>query len=117
VPPRDEQDVFAAIAAGQIDPLYCLHGPERFLIDRCVSALKAAVLGPSGGHGLNHDAFELKETGLSAALNAAQTLPMFSKRRLVVGRGIDLLKSEELEGLADYAADPNPSTCLVLMGE
>jgi len=42
---------------------------------------------------------------------------MFAKRRLVVGRGIDLLKAEELEGLADYVADPNPSTCLVLTGE
>jgi DNA polymerase-3 subunit delta len=117
VPPRDEQDVFGAIAGGQIDPVYCLHGPERFLVDRCLAALKAAVLGPSAGHGLNHDAFELKEAGLGAALSAAQTLPMFAKRRLVVGRGIDLLKSEELEGLAEYAGDPNPSTCLVLTGD
>ena len=117
MPPRDEQDVFAAIAAGQLDPVYCLHGPERFLVDRCVGALRAAALGPSAGHGLNHDAFDLKESGLSAALTAAQTLPMFAKRRLVVGRGIDLLKSEELEGLADYVADPNPSTCLVLTAD
>src|SRR6185436_12474284 len=79
--------------------------------------LKTAVLGPSAGHGLNLDAFELKETGLTAALNAAQTLPMFAKRRMVVGRGIDLLKSEELEGLAAYAGDPNPKSCLVLTGE
>jgi len=109
--------VLGAIAAGQLDPVYCLHGAERFLIDRCVLALRAAVLGPGAGHGLNHDVFELKEAGLTAALNAAQTLPMFAKRRLVVGRGIDLLKSEELEGLADYVGDPNPSTCLVLTGE
>jgi DNA polymerase-3 subunit delta len=117
VPPRDEQDVLGAIAGGQLDPIYCLHGPERFLIDRTVQSLRAAVLGPSAGHGLNQDAFELKEAGLSAALNAAQTLPMFAKRRLVIGRGIDLLKSEELEGLSAYVADPNPTTCLVLTGE
>jgi DNA polymerase-3 subunit delta len=117
VPPREEQDVFGAIAAGEIDPVYCLHGPERFLIDRCLSALRTAALGPSGGHGLNHDVFELKETGLAAALTAAQTLPMFAKRRLVVGRGIDALKSEDLEGLAAYVADPNPTSCLVLTGE
>jgi len=117
VPPREEKDVFAAIAGGEIDPVYCLHGPERFLIDRCLGLLKTAVLGPSAGHGLNLDAFELKETGLTAALNAAQTLPMFAKRRMVVGRGIDLLKSEELEGLAAYAGDPNPKSCLVLTGE
>jgi DNA polymerase-3 subunit delta len=117
VPPREEVDVFAAIASGQLDPVYCLYGAERFLIDRCVAALRTATLGPSAGHGLNHDVFELKESGLAPALSAAQTLPMFAKRRLVVGRGIDLLKSDELEGLAAYVADPNPSTCLVLTGE
>lgn len=117
MPPRETQDVFAAIASGELDPVYCLHGPERYLVDRCLGALKAAALGPSAGHGLNHDVFELRESGLTAALTAAQTLPMFAKRRLVVGRGIDLLKGEDLEGLAEYAADPNPSTCLVLTGE
>jgi DNA polymerase-3 subunit delta len=117
VPPREEQDVFAAIAGGQLDPVYCLYGAERFLVDRCLGALRAAVLGPSAGHGLNLDVFELKESGLSAALTAAQTLPMFAKRRLVVGRGIDLLKSDDLDGLSDYVADPNPSSCLVLTGE
>jgi DNA polymerase-3 subunit delta len=117
VPPREEKDVLGAIAAGELDPVYCLQGPERFLIDRCLGALRAAVLGPSAGHGLNHDVFELKETGLVPALSAAQTLPMFAKRRLVVGRGIDLLKSEELDGLAAYVADPNPTTCLVFTAE
>ena len=109
--------MLGAIAGGEIDPVYCLHGAERFLIDRCLAALRGAVLGPSGGHGLNHDVFELKETGLGAALTAAQTLPMFAKRRLVVGRGIDLLKSEDLEGLPAYVDDPNPSTCLVFTGD
>jgi DNA polymerase-3 subunit delta len=117
VAPREEKDVFGAIAAGEIDPIYCLQGPERFLIDRCLAALRTAALGPAGGHGLNHDVFELKETGLAPALTAAQTLPMFAKRRLVVGRGIDALKSEDLEALPAYVADPNPSTCLVLTGE
>jgi DNA polymerase-3 subunit delta len=117
VPPREERDIFGAIASGEIDPVYCLHGPERFLIDRCVGLLRTATLGPSAGHGLNHDVFELKESGLGTALTAAQTLPMFAKRRLVVGRGIDLLKSDELDGLAAYVADPNPSTCLVLTGD
>jgi DNA polymerase-3 subunit delta len=117
MPPADSDDVLGAIAAGQIDPVYALYGPERFLVDRCVAALRAAVLGPGAGHGLNLDAFELKEAGLGAALTAARTLPMFAKRRLVLGRGIDLLKADELDGLAAYVADPNPTTCLVLTGD
>jgi DNA polymerase-3 subunit delta len=115
VPETD--DVLGAIAGGQIDLIYCLQGAERFLIDRCLRALRAAVLGNQASTGLNHDAFDLRESGLGPALTAAQTLPMFAKRRLVVGAGIDLLKSEELAGLTDYVADPNPATCLVFTAE
>lgn len=117
MPPRDPDDLPGAIARGEIDPIYCLHGAERYLIDRMLVSIRDAVLGPSAGHGLNHDVFDLKEAGLAPALTAAQTLPMFAKRRLVVGRGIDQLKSDDLEPLSVYAANPNPSTCLVLLGE
>jgi DNA polymerase-3 subunit delta len=111
-----DADLLAAIARGRLDPVYLLHGPERFLLDRCVQALRAAVL-EGGAAGLNLDAFELRESGLATALTAARTLPMFAKRRLVIGRGIDQLKADELEPLAPYVADPNPSTCLVLVGD
>ena len=117
MPQREEPDLFGSIERGEIDPVYCLHGAERFLVDRALGALRAAVLGPGGGTGLNHDAFELRETGLGPALAAARTLPMFAKRRLVVGRGIDLLKSDELEPLPAYLDDPNPSTCLIFTAE
>jgi DNA polymerase III subunit delta len=42
---------------------------------------------------------------------------MMAKRRLVVGKGIDELKAEQLELLPAYVEDPNPSTCLVLLAE
>jgi DNA polymerase-3 subunit delta len=113
----DQDDVLGAIARGELDPIYCLQGAERFLIDRCLLALRAAALGPGGGAGLNHDVFELKESGLGPALGAARTLPMFAKRRLVVGRGVDQLKADDLEDLPAYVADPNPSTVLVLTAE
>jgi DNA polymerase-3 subunit delta len=113
----DDSDLLGAIARGELDPVYCLQGAERFLVDRCVAALRTAALGPDGGHGLNHDAFELRESGLGPALAAARTLPMFAKRRLVVGRGVDQLKADELEGLTDYVADPNPRAVLVLTAE
>jgi DNA polymerase III subunit delta len=42
---------------------------------------------------------------------------MLAKRRLVVGKAIDEVKAADLEPLADYAEDPNPSTCLLLTAE
>jgi DNA polymerase-3 subunit delta len=116
---RDDRDddIPAAVARGRIAPIYCLSG-ERFLVDAAHAAIRAAVLAAAGpAAGFNHDAFELKETGLSPCLATARTMPMMAKRRLVVGKGVDLVKAADLEPLVDYVADPNPATCLVLVGD
>ena len=63
-----------AIASGQIDPIYCLHGAERYLIDRCLAAIRQAVLGSAGGGAsFNHDVFELKETPMGRVVSTART--------------------------------------------
>jgi DNA polymerase III subunit delta len=113
---RDE-DIAAAVAAGRIAPIYCLSG-ERFLVDAAHGAIRAAVLAAAGpAAAFNHDSYELKETGLAPCLGTARTLPMMAKRRLVIGKGVDLVKADQLEPLLGYVADPNPSTCLVLVGD
>jgi DNA polymerase-3 subunit delta len=116
---RDAGDPTAAIARGEVAPVYCLHGPERFLVDRCLGAVKAAVLGGDGkgANAFNFESYDLKETALGAVLQSARTVPMFAKRRLIVARGIDGVKADELEPLPGYVADPNPTTVLVLLGE
>jgi DNA polymerase-3 subunit delta len=113
---RDD-DIAGAVARGEIAPVYCLSG-ERYLVDASYAVIRAAVLGQAGAAaGFNHDTFELKESGLDACLGTARTLPMMAKRRLVVGKGIDQVKADLLEPLVEYVADPNPSTCLVLIAD
>jgi DNA polymerase III subunit delta len=113
---RDE-DIAADVARGKIAPIYCLSG-ERYLVDAAHAAIRAAVLGQAGAAaGFNHDTFELKESGIDVCLATARTLPMMAKRRLVVGKGIDQVKADLLEPLVEYVADPNPSTCLILIGD
>jgi DNA polymerase-3 subunit delta len=115
---QETRDVLAEIAKGAIAPIYCLHGSERYLIDRAVGALRQAILGQAGPTaGFDHDVFDLKESPLAQVVAAARTLPMWSKRRLVVAFGIDGVKSDQLEPLVDYVADPNPRGCLVLVGD
>lgn len=116
---QETRDVLGDIAAGDLAPIYCLHGNERFLLDRCLAAVRKAVLGSEKGGptGLDYDVFDLKDTQLVQVLGAARTLPMFSKRRLVIAEGIDEVKAAELEPLVKYVADPNPKGCLVLVGD
>jgi DNA polymerase-3 subunit delta len=42
---------------------------------------------------------------------------MMARRRLVVAKGVDDVKAPDLEPLLPYVQDPNPTTCLVLIGE
>lgn len=116
---QETSDVLGEIARGELAPIYCLHGNERFLVDRCLAALRKVVLGSekAGATGLDYDVFDLKEKALAEVLGAARTLPMFSKRRLVIAEGIDEVKAAELEPLVKYVADPNPRGCLVLVGD
>src|SRR3569623_1075026 len=113
------EDPVAAIERGELAPIYCLYGAERYQVDRCLVALREAVVGGKAAAfaAFNHDVFDLKETSLAAVVDTARTLPKMAPRRLVVGKGIDGVKSDELAPLTAYAGDPNPSTCLVLVGE
>jgi DNA polymerase III subunit delta len=118
VPPAGKsEDVVARIERGDIAPVYALGGEETFLIGRCVAALRRAVLGEDAqsGANLNLDVYDLREHGLGAAINAARTLPMFARRRLVIVRDVAELPGEQQAPLLEYLRDPNPSTCLVLV--
>lgn len=116
-PPRGDDDVVSAVGRGEIDPVYCLAG-ERFLVEAALAAIRGAVLGQAGAAAsFNHDVFELKESGLGPVVGTARTLPMMARRRLVIGKGVDEVKADALEPLLPYIADPNPSTCLVLIGD
>ena len=110
-------DLLGSIAAGDLDPIYALHGAERYLLQQCLDALRMAVVGNTKGQALNEESFDLKDSGVTPVLNACRTLPMFAKRMLVLARGLDQVKADALEPLVAYAQKPNPSTVLVLVAD
>jgi len=97
-------------------PVYLIHGPESFLRGDALEAVTRAALDPDLAD-FNMDRFEGGQDPMAAAVGAAQTLPVMAERRLVVVRSLERVKDAELALLADYVADPSPSTCLVLEGE
>ncbi len=117
--PTVSQDPLAPLTAAlqtQAPPLVFLTGKERFLIDRAVEAIKAAVLEPATKD-FNYDQMFAKETGAAKILSCAKTLPMMAKRRLVLVRDADELSADELAQLGKYVEAPAPETCLVFLAE
>src|SRR6476659_9382715 len=109
-------DPLAPLREGEPGPLYFLHGKERYLVDRAVDLLRARVLDPRTKD-FNYELFYGKEAGASRIAQAARTLPMMAKRRLVLVRDADEMKADELAGLSSYVSDPAPETCMVFVAE
>ncbi|MBX2813209.1 MAG: DNA polymerase III subunit delta [Myxococcales bacterium] len=91
------------------------------LVDQFVDALHRAVFPPgTAGQDFNRDVFVGKEQPLARVLDAANTLPAFAPRRLVlVRRANQLLEGQVSESDAKaflaYVASPSPSTTLLLI--
>jgi DNA polymerase-3 subunit delta len=110
---------------GALLPVYVVTGEEQFLRDQVVREIRAAALG-GGIPAFNEDKFTAGETPIDKVLAAARTVPMMAPRRFVWVRGAERWDAGEvdadedgkrespLDRLADYAAAPVDSTCLVI---
>ncbi len=109
-------DLVASIKRGKIAPIYLLTG-ERHPVEAVVSALRGAILKGDEEDPFTFELHTVPESGAVDILGAARTVPMLGGQRLVLVRDAHLLKKDDLELLAVYAKDPNPTTCLVMVGD
>lgn len=110
------------IESGKPRPVYVVLGEERVFADRVVTAARKHVVDAATA-GFNIDVFEAGEAPVHRIIDAANTMPMMARRRLIILRGIERLeKSDEksktspTDALAEYVASPSPSTVLVIVG-
>lgn len=99
------------------DPVHLLKGSDDILRGEALSRLLDELVG-DGDRSLLLDEFDLDTTTLGAAIDAAQTIPFLTDRRIVVVRRFGRFsKGEDVAELVAYLADPLPSTTLVLVWE
>lgn len=96
---------------GAIAPIYLFYGEDAFLIDTTVDLLKKLLVDPRLAS-FNLSIYHGGEIEPGQVINAAQTLPLAGKRRLVVVKEADQFKSS-WKDFAPYFEHPLPSTCLV----
>jgi DNA polymerase III subunit delta len=122
--------------SGKIRPVYLITGEERVLADRAVQKLRAVAV--DAAPDFNEERLSATEVRVGRVLDAARMLPMMAKRRVVIVRGLESWDSKKdagdgdganagaddpssnrelppLDRLADYAAAPVASTCLILV--
>ena len=97
-----------------LKPVYYFYGPEDYLIEEAVKSIRKEAL-TKGFEDLNYQAFDKENLNASSIIAAAETMPAFSDKRVIVVKDADSLKKDALEALSGYIKRPSPSTCLVFI--
>src|SRR5450759_1301917 len=93
-----------------LKPVYLIHGSEELLLERAVRRLRDRVASVADLD-FNLEVFEADQASAEDVVNAANTMPFMSERRLVIVRAFEKMSSDEAGRIADYAKDPAPYTC------
>ncbi|MFM7684882.1 MAG: DNA polymerase III subunit delta [Actinomycetota bacterium] len=90
-------------------------GDDESLVLTAVGELLDSLVG-DGDRALMVDDFDGADYELLAVLDAAQTPPFLTDRRVVVARGVGRFNADDVAPLVAYLQDPMPSTDLLLVG-
>jgi DNA polymerase-3 subunit delta len=99
------------IEGGKFRPVYLLHGPESYFIDRLAEAIEAHALTESE-KAFNETILYGRDLDHQAVIDAARRYPMMAPRQLVVIREAQEMRT--LQQLAAYAEKPSATTVLVI---
>jgi DNA polymerase-3 subunit delta len=110
------EELRRALADGAIKPVYYFYGDETYLMEREVKRFIATLVPPDVAD-FNLDILYGADRKGQEIAAAAQTLPMFADRRLVVVKRSEGLTEADYTGLTEYLRNPSPSTCLLFVGK
>ena len=102
---------------GQPPPLALLHGPDEQLLEDALGLVIRGLFADASELALGREVLEGDEVSVETIVRSAMTLPLMTRRRLVVVRRAHALGARGADTLTAYAADPNPTTCLLLLAD
>ena len=110
------------VAQGSIEPLYLFVGEEGYLHQQAIELLFGTIDEAArefntttvtiGGDLIGASGVVRKATAADA-IDIANMLPMMAARSIVVVRGFDKIKEDELELVLEYLKRPSPSSIVV----
>lgn len=95
--------------------IHLITGDDESLVHAAVTDLVHRLVG-DGDRTLMVDDFGGEEYELRAVVDAAQTMPFLTDKRVVVARDIGRFNADDVVPLVAYLGDPLPSTDLILVG-
>lgn len=105
------QDFTKNISPKSISPVYLFAGEESYLIDLCLNRLNCVLAVDD----LNKEVFYALDSSAEDILNAVQTLPFLSEKRVIIVKGVNKMKAADAERLTDYISNTVDTSCLILL--
>lgn len=105
------QELYKSLQAKKYRPVYFLHGPESYYIDKISRYMEKSVLNESE-KAFNQLVLYGKDTDAKTLIDTASRYPMMASHQLVV-----LKEAQDMKGLTDlevYLKNPVPTTILVI---
>ena len=100
------------LSKNQVSPLYFIAGPELFLIKESLFRIRTHILSAESLD-FNYEVFRLGEVETEKVREAVETLPVFSKRRIIVCEEAQNLKEKDWKILKPVVSAP-VKTCVLI---
>ncbi|MFA5524567.1 MAG: DNA polymerase III subunit delta [Tissierellales bacterium] len=116
----DYKDMLKDIKNYELKKVYLIYGSEMYLKDYIISSVKKRYISEAF-ESLNMLYIDGKETSTALIINACETLPFMSDKKIVVVVDLPLFTSKkeannlDEEGLCKYLEKLNDSTCLIFI--
>lgn len=98
----------------ELKSVYFLYGDEELLMEDALKRLKF-ILAREVDEFFNMEVLDAASVGADRVIDAAETIPLMSERRLVIAREVNRLSRKDQEKLSLYLKNPNTATTLVLV--
>jgi len=110
------EQFLSQIRSGQCGSLYLLDGPEKWLKEKATDELINKVFSDEERK-LNLDRYDAKESAPSDIINAAQSFPFLSPKRIVVVQNAEKMTAKDSKLIAPILSNLPPSTILLFLYE
>ncbi len=107
------EELEAELNRRQFHPVYVVLGPEEYLSREALALLKRKIL-PPDAFAFNYAEFSALESSAREVIEAAQTYPMMSPRRLVLMTNLERSDAVDQDLLLSYLENPSTRSVLIL---
>lgn len=101
--------------------VYYFFGTERYLIEDYANRIIKALVEEENS--FNVEKMSYRNNSIEEIISIANTSPFIGDKKVILVKDSELLKNEkkhsekDLKTLGDYLENPNPTTCLIFIGE